>query len=136
MPTDTFRQDLHRIADWVADYRANTASRPVLSSAQPGEIAKALPDAAPENPEPLDAIIRDLADILLPGITHWNHPRFFAYFPANKSEPSILAELVTAAIGAQILTSPTPLTPNGWFGFGTSTKIASTGRESEATGMR
>ena len=109
MPTDTFRQDLHRIADWVADYRANTASRPVLSSAQPGEIAKALPDAAPESPEPLDAIIRDLADILLPGITHWNHPRFFAYFPANNSEPSILAELVTAAIGAQCMswqTSP------------------------------
>ena len=109
MSADTFREDLHRVADWVAEYRENVASRPVLSRTQPGEIARALPDAAPDDPESLDTIIRDLDDILLPGITHWTHPRFFAYFPANNSEPSILAELVTAAMGAQCMswqTSP------------------------------
>lgn len=97
------------MADWVADYRENVASRPVLAGTEPGEISGALPDSAPEAPTPIDAIMADLGEVLMPGITHWNHPRFFAYFPANNSEPSILAELVTAAIGAQCMswqTSP------------------------------
>jgi len=106
---DTFRAQLHRIADWVADYRETVGDQPVLARTRPDEIAAALPTAAPETPDDLGALLTDLDQTLMPGITHWNHPKFFAYFPANNSEPSILAELVTAAIGAQCMswqTSP------------------------------
>ncbi len=109
MEPSSFRSDLHRLADWVADYRESVASRPVLASTNPGDVARQLPASAPDQGEPLDAILRDVSQLLMPGITHWNHPRFFAYFPANNSEPSILAELMMAAMGAQCMswqTSP------------------------------
>ena len=74
---------------------------PIVSTVQPGEIRARLPDAAPEEPEPFAALLRDLDEIVLPGITHWQAPGWFAYFPANASPPSILAELVAAGLGAQ-----------------------------------
>ena len=74
---------------------------PIVSTVRPGEIRARLPDAAPEEPEPFAALLRDLDDIVLPGITHWQSPGWFAYFPANASPPSILAELASAGLGAQ-----------------------------------
>ena len=80
-----------------------SASRdlPIVSTVKPGEIRARLPDAAPEEPEPFAALLRDLDEIVLPGITHWQAPGWFAWFPANASPPSILAELVAAGLGAQ-----------------------------------
>jgi aromatic-L-amino-acid decarboxylase len=95
--------------DWVAAYRDRTLDLPVMAERQPGEIRAQLPPAAPERGEPFDAILADLDRIILPGITHWQSPRFFGYFPANVSPPAILGELVAAGLGVQgmlWLTSP------------------------------
>jgi aromatic-L-amino-acid/L-tryptophan decarboxylase len=101
MPPDEFRRYGHELVEWVAEYMERVASLPVQPSVEPGEIRAALPPAPPEDPEPFEALIRDLDDVVLPGITHWQSPGWFAYFPANTSPPSVLAELVTAALGAQ-----------------------------------
>jgi len=101
MTPDEFRRYGHELIEWVAGYMERVASLPVQPSVEPGEIRAALPPAPPEDPEPFDALVRDLDDVVLPGITHWQSPGWFAYFPANTSPPSVLAELVTAALGAQ-----------------------------------
>ena len=109
MTPEEFRRLGHRLIDWVADYRAGLAARPVMSRAQPGEIKALLPLTAPEQPEPMDAVLADLDRVVLPGITHWNHPSFFAYFPSNAGLASVLADLVTAGLGSQAMswqTSP------------------------------
>ena len=93
----------------MADYLANVESYPVRARVEPGEIAASLADAAPESGEPIEAIFCDFESLVLPGMTHWQHPNFFAYFPANSSPPSVLAEMLTAALGAQCMswqTSP------------------------------
>ena len=94
----SFREDLHRAADWAADYLEGVGDLPVLARVQPGEIRSSLPEHPPEQGEPFDALLRDVDEVLLPGITHWNHPRFFAYFANTGSEPGILAELLIAAL--------------------------------------
>jgi aromatic-L-amino-acid/L-tryptophan decarboxylase len=101
MTPDEFRRYGHELVEWVAEYMERVASLPVQPSVEPGEIRAALPPAPPEDPEPFEALIRDLDDVVLPGITHWQSPGWFAYFPANTSPPSVLAELVSAALGAQ-----------------------------------
>lgn len=104
-----FRQQLYQVADFVADYLENIEQYPVLSQLNPLDIYQQLPKAMPLQGESLSAILADFQQIILPGITHWQHPAFHAYFPANSSEPSILAELITAALGAQCMvwqTSP------------------------------
>jgi len=101
MTPDEFRRHGHDVVEWVAAYMERVAELPIASTVQPGEIRARLPDAAPEAPEPFDALLRDLDEIVLPGITHWQAPGWFAYFPANASPPSILAELVAAGLGAQ-----------------------------------
>jgi aromatic-L-amino-acid decarboxylase len=109
MTTDEFRHHAHQLADWMADYLQNLEELPVKPDVRPGDIKARLPWAAPEVSEPFEAIFSDFKDIILPGMTHWQHPGFFAYFPANNSEPSILAEMLTATMGAQCmlwLTSP------------------------------
>ncbi|MFO1147871.1 MAG: pyridoxal-dependent decarboxylase [Alsobacter sp.] len=98
-----------RAADWAADYRAGVRDRPVRAQTAPGSIYAALPPVAPEQPEAMEALFADLDRLILPGMTHWQHPRFFAYFPANASPPSLVAEVVTAALAAQCMlwqTSP------------------------------
>ncbi len=109
MEIEEFRRHAHRMVDWMADYMANVEEYPVRAQTKPGEVAARLPESPPVAAEPLDAVMADFERDILPGITHWQHPRFFAYFPANNSPPSVLAEMLTATIGAQCMlwqTSP------------------------------
>ena len=101
MTPDEFRAHGHEVVEWVASYMERVGELPIVPSVEPGEIRGRLPAAAPEEPEPFAALLRDLDEIVLPGITHWQSPGWFAYFPANASPPSILAELVSAGLGAQ-----------------------------------
>src|SRR5215212_2454741 len=94
----TFRDDGAAALDWVASYLERVRELPVLSQAEPGEIRAALPPAPSEGPEPFAAVLRDLEEVLLPGLTHWQSPRFFAYFATTGSEPGILAELLIAGL--------------------------------------
>lgn len=107
-PSD-FRALGHELVDWMADYLENIRQYPVKSPSAPGDTARQLPAAAPEQGEDFGALMRDFQDLILPGITHWQHPNFHAYFPANSSVPSLLAEMLTATLGAQCMsweTSP------------------------------
>ncbi|RVU21678.1 pyridoxal phosphate-dependent decarboxylase family protein [Methylobacterium oryzihabitans] len=109
MDDESFRTWAHRAADWSADYLAGVADRPVRAQVAPGEVFRQLPETPPDRGEAMEAIFSDLDRIILPGMTHWQHPRFFAYFPANASPPSVVAEFVTAALAAQCMlwqTSP------------------------------
>ena len=104
-----FRAHAHEIVDWIADYLEGIERYPVASQVQPGRIRTQIPDSPPLTGEPFDALLNDFKSIILPGMTHWQHPSFFAYFPANSSPPSIYAEMLTAALGAQCMswiTSP------------------------------
>jgi len=93
------RRHGHEIVDWVSGYLTRLESYPVLATTVPGEIAAMLPRSAPEEPEPFEAVLADLDRIVLPGITHWQSPGFFGFFPASASPPAILGELVTAGLG-------------------------------------
>ena len=109
MDAAEFRQHGHEIIDWIADYLDHSDRYPVMSPCRPGDIRALIPDAAPEEGEPMDRIFADFQRDIVPGVTHWNHPRFFAYFPANNSAPSILGELLSAGLGINAMlwqTSP------------------------------
>jgi len=109
MDPEAFRREAHRLVDWIADYLATSSRFPVLARVQPGEISAALPADAPDHGEPFEKIFSDFERILLPGITHWNHPGFFAYFAITGSAPGILAEFLSAALNVQAMlwrTSP------------------------------
>ncbi len=109
MEPGEFRTFAHQMVDWMADYLENVEQYPVRSQVKPGEIKAALPASPPENGEPMARIFADFQSLVLPGITHWQSPNFFAYFSANSSPPSILAEMLTATLGAQCMlwqTSP------------------------------
>jgi aromatic-L-amino-acid decarboxylase len=109
MDPEAFRREAHRVADWIADYLAQSGQYPVLARVEPGAIAAALPADAPLAGESFDAIFSDFERVLLPGITHWNHPGFFAYFAITGSAPGILAEFLSAALNVQAMlwrTSP------------------------------
>ena len=104
-----FRKQAHLFIDWMADYLEEIENYPVKSNVSPGEILNQLPEFPPEESETIERIFRDFQNIILPGITHWQNPNFFAYFPANTSFPSILAEMLTATLGTQCMiweTSP------------------------------
>jgi len=90
----SFRDDGVAAVDWVASYLERVDELPVLAQVEPGELRTRLPQAPPEHAEPFAAILRDLDDVLLPAVTHWQSPRFFAYFATSSSEPAILAELI------------------------------------------
>ncbi|HEX9016051.1 MAG TPA: pyridoxal-dependent decarboxylase, partial [Chloroflexota bacterium] len=109
MTNEEFRKHAHELVDWMADYLAQIESYPVKSPVGPGEILGKLPDAPPAQGEPFARIMEDFRSVILPGMTHWQHPSFFAYFPANSSPPSVLGEMLTATLGAQCMswvTSP------------------------------
>ncbi len=97
---DDFRAAAHAAVDWIADYFENIDSFPVLSRVQPGDIAKQFADAASEDGKPYDALLAEFREKILPGITHWNHPSFFAYFSITGSQAGVLGELLTAALNA------------------------------------
>src|SRR5829696_652597 len=101
MSPDEFRHRGHEVVEWVAAYMERVGELPIAPAVEPGDIRTKLPPHAPEEPEPFEALMRDLDEIVLPGITHWQSPGWFAWFPANASPPSILAELVSAGLGAQ-----------------------------------
>jgi aromatic-L-amino-acid decarboxylase len=109
METEQFRKHGHKMVDWIADFMDNIEKYPVHPNIQPGEIKSKLPKNAPTKGEKMEDIFNDFQNIILPGITHWQHPCWFAYFPANNSPPSVLGEFLTAALGAQCMiwkTSP------------------------------
>src|SRR5438046_2943373 len=109
MDIEDFRRHAHAFVDWMTDYLAGIERYPVRAQVKPGEVAARLGLAPPERGEPMEKIFADFTSVVLPGITHWQHPSFFAYFPANSSPPSVLAEMLTATLGAQCMlwqTSP------------------------------
>ena len=99
MNTGEFRKHGYQLIDWVADYLDHADRFDVLPHVRPGDIKKQLPKEPPAAGEAMEAILKDFNGMIMPGVTHWNHPRFFAYFPANNSAPSILAELISAGLG-------------------------------------
>jgi aromatic-L-amino-acid decarboxylase len=101
MSPDQFREYGRQVVDWIADYYERIETFPVLSPAEPGSIRAALPVDPPEQGEQFSAILADLDSVVLPGITHWQHPSFFAYFPANASGPAILGDLLSSGLGVQ-----------------------------------
>ena len=96
----SFREEAHRLVDWMADYLDNIAEYPVKSQVHPGEILSQLPETAPSQGEAFSNIFEDFKNIILPGMTHWQSPNFHAYFPGNSSYPSILGEMLTSTIAA------------------------------------
>ena len=101
MSPEEFRRQGHAVVDWIADYQSRIESFPVLSRVQPGEIRSKLPARAPEQGEAFDQILGDMERVILPGITHWQSPNFYAYFPANASGPAILGDLLSSGLGVQ-----------------------------------
>ncbi len=101
MTPEEFRRYGRAVVDWIADYYERVESLPVMSQAKPGQIRASLPSGPPLQGEDFDAILQDVDKLILPGITHWQSPNFFAFFPANSSGPSILGELLSAGLGVQ-----------------------------------
>lgn len=138
------RHALHKAADWVATYLETVSDRPVLAQVSPGHIAASLPYSAPREAEPLERILADIDRLIMPGITHWNHPAFFAYFGISGSGPGIIGELLSATLNVNAMlwrTSPAATEleqrvlawvaemlglPRAWFGEITDTASAST----------
>jgi aromatic-L-amino-acid decarboxylase len=132
---EDFRRAGHQTVDWIAEYLTNVSEMPVLAQTKPGELLDALPQSAPEKGEPFDAILHDFDRLVMPAVTQWNHPRFFAYFACTGSTPAILGEMLAAALNTNGLhwkTSPAVAeleqraldwlrqwigVPEGWFGI-------------------
>src|SRR6478672_4804980 len=132
---EDFRRAGHQTVDWIAEYLSNVSDMPVLAQTKPGNLLDALPKSAPEKGEPFDAILRDFDRLVMPAVTQWNHPRFFAYFACTGSTPAILGEMLAAALNTNGLhwkTSPAVAeleqraldwlrqwigVPEGWFGI-------------------
>jgi aromatic-L-amino-acid decarboxylase len=109
MHPDEFRRHAHELVDWMADYMARVGELPVTPPVAPGDVRRRLPASPPDVGEPFESLFEDFRELILPGMTHWNHPGWFAYFPGNNSAPSVLGEMLTATIGAQCMswvTSP------------------------------
>src|SRR5438105_1434823 len=104
IPPDLFRKYLHDVADWIADYRENIVTRRVSPDAQPGAILRALPATAPERGEPIEEILRDVHQLIVPNMLHWGHPQFMAYFGCTTTAPGILAEMIAAALNVNAMT--------------------------------
>jgi aromatic-L-amino-acid decarboxylase len=100
---EVFRAEAHRFVDWIARYLAEAERLPVLSRVRPGQVAATLPKAPPASAEPLSTILADVERVVLPGLTHWNHPGFFAYFANSSPAPAILAEMLAAAFNANAM---------------------------------
>src|SRR5688572_27760193 len=104
IPADEFRRHLHEVADWIADYRENIASYRISPTAAPGAIRAQLPPDAPEDGEAVSDILRDIDQVIMPGVMHWAHPQFVGYFGATTTNPGILAEMITGALNVNAMT--------------------------------
>jgi len=98
------RAQLHRVADWIADYRATIESRAIVSRVEPGDIRAALPDRAPARGEPMERVLAELDSIIMPGIVHWGHPAFLGYFGSTSNGPALLGEMIAAALNVSAMT--------------------------------
>src|ERR671937_558815 len=132
---EDFRRAAHEAVDWIAEYLSDARDYPVLPSVKPGELVDALPRSGPEQSESFETLLRDFDQVIVPAVTHWNHPRFFAYFACTGSTPAILGEMLAAALNTNGLhwkTSPAVAEleqvaldwlrewiglPEGWFGI-------------------
>jgi aromatic-L-amino-acid decarboxylase len=101
MTQDEFRRYGYAMVDWIAEYYENVEKYPVLSQVKPGEFRASLPAEPPRQGQPFEEVLKDVTELILPGVTHWQSPNFFAFFPANTSGPAILAELLSAGLGVQ-----------------------------------
>jgi len=101
MSSEEFRRCGRAVIDWIADYYERVESFPVLSRVAPGDVAARLPESAPQQGEAFEAILRDVTEVILPGITHWQSPNFFAFFPANASGPAILGDMISSGLAVQ-----------------------------------
>ena len=101
MTIDEFKNNGYKVIDWIADYYKNVDSFPVLSQSAPGDIRKLLPDHPPEDGETFEAVLADMNEKILPGITHWQSPNFFAFFPCNSTGPAILGDMLSTGLGVQ-----------------------------------
>jgi aromatic-L-amino-acid decarboxylase len=101
MSPEEFRRHGHEVVDWIADYYSRIESLPVLSQVTPGDIRASLPASAPAEAEDFDSLLKDVERLILPGVTHWQSPNFFAYFPSNASGPAILGDLLSSGLGVQ-----------------------------------
>jgi aromatic-L-amino-acid/L-tryptophan decarboxylase len=101
MTPDEFRRYGHAVVDWIAEYQSRIESFPVLSQVKPGDIRASLPSAPPAKGEPFEDVLSDVERLILPGITHWQSPNFFGYFPCNASGPGILGDLLSSGLGIQ-----------------------------------
>ena len=101
MTPGEFRHHGHAVVDWIADYQSRVESLPVLSPAKPGQIRASLPPNPPAQGEPFDALLKDVEELILPGVTHWQSPNWFGYFPCNASGPGILGDLLSSGLGVQ-----------------------------------
>jgi len=99
MTPEEFRAAGHRVVDWIADYRTRIGTYPVLARTAPGEVRAALPATPPQGPEPFDAILQDLERVIVPGLSHWQHPAFYGYFPSNGSLASVLGDYLSTGLG-------------------------------------
>lgn len=99
MTPEEFRRHGHAIVDWIADYRARVAERPVMAQTVPGEIKARLPQSPPDQPEPFERLLEDLDTVVAPGLSHWQHPQFFGYFPCNGTLASVLGDYVSTGLG-------------------------------------
>ena len=101
MTADEFRRCGRLVVDWIADYYESIEEYPVLSQVQPGEIRAALPSEPPMQGEDIEDMLQDMSNLIMPGVTHWQSPNFFAFFPANASGPAILGDLLSSGLGVQ-----------------------------------
>lgn len=101
MSPEEFKANGYAFIDWIAKYYEEVGAYPVMSQVSPGDVAAQLPEEPPEHGEPMDAVLRDMSEIIVPGLTHWASPNFFAYFPSNASPPSVLGDLLSSGLGTQ-----------------------------------
>ncbi|MES1153191.1 MAG: pyridoxal-dependent decarboxylase, partial [Dongia sp.] len=99
MTPEEFRREAHRLVDWIADYRAGIEERPVMAQVEPGDIREMLPKSAPEKPESFDAIFADIDRVVAPGLSHFQHPSFYGYFPANADLCAVLGDFLSSGLG-------------------------------------
>src|SRR5213078_4576209 len=103
-PPEIFREQLHRLADWIADFRGKMETLRVAPDSRPGAIRAALPAQPPEQGEPFEKILADVDQVILPGMVHWSHPRFLAYFGWTTTAPGILSEMISAPLNVNAMT--------------------------------